>query len=133
MLASCGGSQLPIGVPSAMQQTAAIAAHADRGKSWMLPEARTGKLLYVSDNTKSVVYVISYPQGELVGTLTGFHSPVGLCTDQKGNVWIVNQSPDEIIEYGHAATRAKPTLKVHAGFSFGCAVDPKSGDVAVTI
>jgi hypothetical protein len=133
MLAGCGESQPPIGAPGAIPQISANATHAERGKSWMKPEARTDKLLYVSDNTKSVVYVISYPQGELVGTLTGFYSPVGLCTDQKGNVWIVNQSPDEVIEYSHAGTRAKRTLKIHGGFSFGCAVYAKSGDIAVTV
>jgi hypothetical protein len=39
MLAGCGGSQPPIGAPGAIPQTSAIAAHAERGKSWMLPEA----------------------------------------------------------------------------------------------
>jgi hypothetical protein len=31
MLAGCGGSQPPIGVPGATTQTSALAAHADRG------------------------------------------------------------------------------------------------------
>jgi hypothetical protein len=37
MLAGCGGSQPPIGAPGAMAQTSAIATHAERGKSWMVP------------------------------------------------------------------------------------------------
>jgi hypothetical protein len=36
-LAGCGGSQPPIGAPGAMAQTSAIATHAERGKSWMVP------------------------------------------------------------------------------------------------
>ena len=34
MLAGCGGSQPPIGVPGATMQTS-MAIHADRGRSWM--------------------------------------------------------------------------------------------------
>jgi hypothetical protein len=41
LLAGCGGSQPPIDAPGAMAQTSAIATHADRGKSWMLPEAKS--------------------------------------------------------------------------------------------
>jgi hypothetical protein len=37
LLTGCGGSQPPIGAPGAMPQASAIAMHADRGKSWMLP------------------------------------------------------------------------------------------------
>jgi len=48
MLSGCGGSQPPIGTPGAMQQTSAIATHAERGKSWVLPEASGEDLLYAS-------------------------------------------------------------------------------------
>jgi hypothetical protein len=39
VLAGCGGSQPPIGAPGAKPQASRIATRADRGKSWMLPEA----------------------------------------------------------------------------------------------
>ena len=39
LLAACGGSQPPIGAPGAIPQSPAIAQHATRGKSWMLPGA----------------------------------------------------------------------------------------------
>lgn len=45
MLAGCGGSQPPVGAPDAMPQTSAIATHADRGKSWMLSEAKQHDLM----------------------------------------------------------------------------------------
>jgi hypothetical protein len=59
LLAGCGGSQLPTGAPGAMPQTSALAMHADRGKSWMLPEAKSEDLLYVSNLQNVKVY--SYP------------------------------------------------------------------------
>ncbi len=71
MLAACGGSQPPIGAPGAIAQASAFAAHAERGKSWMRPEAKSEDLLYVFTNS-SAIYVFSYPKGKLVGNLTGF-------------------------------------------------------------
>jgi hypothetical protein len=46
MLAGCGGSQPPIGAQGAMPQgqTFAIAAHSERGGSWMLPEAESASM-----------------------------------------------------------------------------------------
>lgn len=49
ILVGCGGSQPPIRVLGAMPQSAAIAAHAEHGRSWMLPEVASQSLLYVSD------------------------------------------------------------------------------------
>jgi hypothetical protein len=60
LLAGCGGSQPPVGAPGAMPQTSPIATHADRGKSWMLPEAKSG--LYISEyNNRSDAVVLGYP------------------------------------------------------------------------
>ncbi len=45
LFAGCGRSQPPISAPGAMPQTSAIAMHAGRGQSWMLPEAKNKDLL----------------------------------------------------------------------------------------
>jgi hypothetical protein len=131
MLAGCGGSQPPIGAPGEKPRTSAIATHADRGKSWMLPGAKSENLLYVSDDVGSEVYVLSYPAGGLVGVLTGFGSPFGECVDKAGHVWITNLSPPEIIEYAHGGTSPMATLS-DADQPVGCAVDRKTGNLAVT-
>lgn len=44
LLAGCGGSGV-------MPQVRAISAHADRGGSWMLPEAKSDTLIYASNDT----------------------------------------------------------------------------------
>ena len=54
LLAACGGSQPPIGAPGAIPQSRAIATHAERGGSWMLPQAAqeykvAGPLVYVTN------------------------------------------------------------------------------------
>jgi hypothetical protein len=108
---------------------AATAAHADRGRSWMAPDAKTNDLLYVSSNINGDVYVYSYPHGSLKGTLTGFSSPAGECVDKSGHIFITSGSG--ILEYAHGGTTPIATLK-DAGSAQGCSVDPKTGDLAVT-
>ncbi len=53
-LAGCAGLQPPIGASGAMPQGRAMATRADRGGSWMLKEARTEPLLYVTTASATV-------------------------------------------------------------------------------
>ena len=135
MLAGCGGSQPPIGAPSAMSQSHAIATH-DRGGSWMLPEAKAGDLLYVSNNALGTVNAYTYPEGHLVGSLTGFITPFGECTDAAGDVFIVAYSDSSkkastIYEYAHGGTAPIATLS-DPTVAFGCAIDPATGNLAAS-
>ncbi len=126
MLAACGGSQPPTGAPAAMPQSRAIATHAHRGGSRMLPEAESRTLLYVA--TGDNVYVLSYPYGKLIGSLNVSGS--NLCSDTNGNVFIPT-SGYVILEYAHGGLYPIQTL--HGGdIPLGCAVDPTSGNLAVT-
>jgi len=129
-LAGCGGSQPPIGATGAMPQSAAVATHADRGKSWMLPEAKNEDLLYVSGGNNAVT-IYSYKTRKLVGTLTGFIEPEGLCSNVYGDVFVVDYGSVKIYEYRHGGTKVINTLS-SGGWSFSCAVDPTTGDLAVT-
>jgi hypothetical protein len=145
MLAGCGGSQPPIGAPGVIPQTSTIATHADRGKSWMLPEAKTEDLLYASSQSgpptyyRPTVWVFSYPQGKLVGKLMGFAPSAqlyGLCTDRKGDVFVTGWGTgtvlqSQIYEFAHGGTQLKATLN-DPGSAFGCAIDPTTGNLAVT-
>jgi hypothetical protein len=58
----------------------------------MMPGTTTSDLVYASDNNSGAVYVysISVDGLTLVGTLTGFAYPSGLCADKKGDVWVVD-------------------------------------------
>ncbi len=118
-------------VPRARAMSAAVRANPDRGKSWMLPSAKKGSLLYVSDVGTNDVYVHTYPAGALVGTLKGFKEPQGECTDKNGGVWIVNTGASQIVKYAHGGTAIVATLKDPGQYPVGCAVDA-AGDVAVT-
>jgi hypothetical protein len=136
-MAGCGGSQPPIGAPGAMPQTSTIAAHAERGKSWMLSDTSNEDLLYASGRQLPGygVEVLSYPKGSVVGQLTFDGIPYGLCSDRSGDVFIPVSSSqyntNYIYEYAHGGTQPIATL-ADSGVPFGCTVDPTTGNLAVT-
>jgi hypothetical protein len=136
MLTSCDASQSPVGPAGAMPQSVSVGGHSAHARSWMLPEAKSDDLLYLSDRGNSSglgsdVLVYSYPKAKPVGTLTGFASPAGMCTDGNGNVWISNFDGGTIVEYAHGGTEPISTLKVPSIFPQGCSIDPTSGNLAV--
>ena len=139
LLAGCGGSSPPIGAPGAMPQRPAISQHPGRGGSWMLPEAKSENLLYIAGSANGQngnAYVYTYPQGHLVGTLTGFAEPFGECTDSAGDVFVVaysngSMTSSTIYEYAHGGTNPIATLN-DPKTAQGCAIDPQTGNLAAS-
>src|ERR1700691_6238626 len=101
MLAGCG-SQAPIGAPGATPQRQAVGAYAERGKSWMLPEAKDEDLLYSGQDP---VYVFSYPSGKAVGSLYTGAPTDGMCSDEKGDVFLTGQQGSSLTEYAHGGSQ----------------------------
>lgn len=100
--------------------------------SWMARNARSQDLLYVSSGSDVVVY--SFPKLEFEGTLGGFIEPWGLCSDEAGDVFITDPARDTIDEYAHGGTEpiwTLPLTKKGVGL-IDCAVDPTTGNLAVT-
>jgi hypothetical protein len=128
LLAGCGGSQPPVGLPGAMPQSRAIAMHAQRGPSWMAPDAVSQDLLYVSSHNWVSVY--TYPQGHLIGKLKGFDLASGQCVDSLSNVYITDYVLNRVFEYAHGNGKRLRTLLVPG--ANGCSIDPTSGDLAVS-
>jgi hypothetical protein len=127
LLAACTSGMTQ---PPAIESAALKPHHAG---SWMSPGAAKQKnLLYVSDSGNYNVYVFAYPSGTLVGTLTGFDWPQGECVDKAGDVFITNARGHNILEYAHAGTSPIATLTDSYGYPFACAIDPKTGNLAVT-
>jgi len=130
VLAGCGGSQPRIGAPGAMPQSPAIMQHAERGGSWMLPEAKSEDLLYVTSLPD--LTILSYPQGKVVARISGNYGNSTICSNpNSGNVFVVN--PSDIEEYAHGGTTPIATLSEPHGYSFlaGCAVDATTDNLAV--
>jgi hypothetical protein len=103
----------------------------NKAKSWM-KAAKGTELLYVSDIVAEDVDVFSYPDGKQVGTLTGFNEPNGLCADKKGDVFVSDTFNDRVVEYAHGGTQPIATLSTGKGTPLGCAIDPKTGDLATS-
>lgn len=98
----------------------------------MDPAAVPKKLLYVSDPLDGAVVVYTYPEMTFAGVLTGFVEPTGLCTDRAGDVWIADSNGFSVYEYAHGGTNPIAQLTSDLDGPTGCAIDPKSGSLAVT-
>jgi len=88
-------------------------------------------LLYLSDDGSGNVYVYSFPDAKLQGTLTGLSFPAGECVDGTGDVWIVEEGTNDIVEYAHGGTIPIATLTDPNNAPEGCSVDPTTGNLAV--
>jgi len=130
LITGCGGSQLPISASGAMAQTSGLAQHASHGKSWMLPEASGEDLLYIT-RCLTGTCVLSYPTGQLVGTVDGGRAyGAGACVDGEGNVFIAND--DNVLEYAHGDASPFATFSLPGTQARGCSVDHITGNLAVT-
>jgi hypothetical protein len=133
---SGGASQPPLGSPPVALTSVADAttiARPDRGSSWMARSPETSQsLLYISDEGTFDVYVYSFPALKRVGTLTGFSQPQGDCVDRNGNVWIASTQVHQILEFAHGGKSAIHILVDPTGYPVGCAIDPTTGNLAVT-
>jgi DNA-binding beta-propeller fold protein YncE len=95
----------------------------------MLPEAKSEDLLYVTSFVSSYVFVFSYPEGKLVGTLGGFsYAASGECSDNQGDVFIIGVQ--DVVKYAHGGSNPIATLK-SVNYPNGCAIDPVTGNLAV--
>jgi len=93
----------------------------------MLPEAKSGDLLYVADST-GFVCAFTYPKGKQVGQL-GVDASGGLCSDKEGNVFVTDLPGEEVVEYAHGGTEPIATLFPDVEPN-GCSVDPVTGNLA---
>lgn len=148
LLAGCGGaSSVPTGTGSSASgsidarsqrpnisvlRTGIVVQHLDRRPSRMAKDAASKTLLYVSDPGTGSVQVFDYPKGTLVGTITGFGYPEGLCSDSSGNVYVADGGSDQVFKYAHGGTTPIATLSDPNELPASCAVDPSTGNLAVS-
>ena len=142
LLSACGGGATPVGAtgPEAgiVAQTnplgIAPVRHLNRGKSWILPDAKKQWLIYANDNTSGNIDIYNYrvKAGKLYGQITGLVSPYGSCIDGAGDVYAVDSSTNEISEYAHGGITPIATGTDEYGTPLGCSVDPTTGNVAVS-
>lgn len=101
----------------------------------ILPQTSSSQsLLYISEYGGGVLDVFSWPQAQYQKSISGFNSTplMGLCVDKKGDVWVVEGgSHPEAQEFSHDGELIGG-LNDEGKEPYGCAVDPKNGDFAMT-
>ncbi|MFZ0573725.1 MAG: hypothetical protein WA304_00800 [Candidatus Cybelea sp.] len=148
LLAGCGGGMAPAQLGATGASTAAQlrfmggggAAHpfqpagANAARSWMAPDAKKSKtLLYVADQDANDVDVYSYPAGKLKGTLTGFQTPSGVCSNKAGDVFILNGNGTTVEVFAHGGSSPIRTLDLPGYPELNCSVDPTTGNLALGV
>jgi hypothetical protein len=90
-----------------------------------------GTFLYLSFLGVPYVQIASYPGGKPSGRLKGFDSPGGMCTDDKGNLFVTDYGAQSVVEFSRGHRSPTATLSVSGYVPVACAVDGKTGTVAV--
>jgi hypothetical protein len=117
-------------VPSLAAKSVAV-MHPDHRKSWVSPDAkRAPRLLFISDYGADDVNIYTMPAMVLKGSLTGFTTPEGMCSDTSGNIWISDTGAQQMELFSRTGTLLK-TLSVPNEFPASCAVNKTNGDLAV--
>jgi hypothetical protein len=118
--------------PGTFQQayTPPAAAHARLAKSWAAAGLGPQNLLYVS-NANGFVNIYRYWQKNLVGVLTNFSNPMGMCVDNNRNVYIADFGAKTIVEYAHGGSTPIRTIDTAPYAPYVCSVDATTGDLAV--
>lgn len=129
-LCACGAPQQGSLPATQAQPASSTAAHNAGSRSWMAKGLKQRDLLYVT-NANGTVNVYRYQQHTLVGVLTRFSHPQGECSAFDGNVYITDYGTDSIDEYEHGATKPLHTIDESPAVPYGCAISPKTGDLAV--
>lgn len=92
-------------------------------------KTKAGPLLYVGNSENEVLVFSGFPKKtKIVGSLN-VYSPLGMCVDKKGDVFIASDG-GAVYEYAHGGTTALHTYSTN-GQAFGCSISAR-GDVAVT-
>lgn len=117
---------------SSNQPAFSFAAPAVSGPAY--GNSNAGSLVYVSDGY-SKIRMYDFPSLRRSGIIKGQALPGGECADSAGHVFVITRAgisqSSTISEYLAGGKNAVATLS-DPGSAFGCAIDPVSGDLAVT-
>jgi hypothetical protein len=117
LLGGCGGQ--------ISQSPSAGALSQPVSRTHAVSQDKNGPLVYAAGDGHT--YVLTYPGGKLVGSIA--YGAFDACSDAQGDVFLTVDAG--VLEFAHGATEPTQTLSV-PGSSIGCAIDPTTGNLAVT-
>lgn len=131
-MSACGGSLNPQGLTPANPSALPLDT-----RSHILNRSGTSgdQVIYLSAANANArgVFAFSYPDGAYLGQLNqSFEQPAGLCADATGRIFAVDYTAQKIYEFAAGASEPSATLDDSGNYPRGCAVDPKTGDLAVS-
>ncbi len=136
----CGAGSPTLAPGATTAFTDARTAPREREPASTLPVESGARYAYVSDTYAGKVYVYAWSvPGMKRGTyLRSFRltEPFGGCADGQGDVYITHFNGDgsdngDIVEYRGDSNRRLRRLVDPGNVPFSCAIDPKTGDIAV--
>jgi hypothetical protein len=134
VLSGCGGGQATSAALAPGDLTSQALVRQPARPRLARPSRSGQRYLYVGVGPPGFVYVYTYPQGKLVGKITGLIGPEYECADSAGDVFIpstpARSSPSTIYEYTNGGTTPVATLS-DPGEATSCSFDPTTGDLAV--
>jgi hypothetical protein len=126
ILSGCGVGQPPASAPGSTPPYIAPVAPSKHDVLWVLSLQNEGLGDYL--------VAFSWPQVKRVAALGPLGLLLGICADEKGDVFVMSRLPNAVREYAYAAGRIQRirTLALPHGKPIDCAVDPITGDLAVS-
>ena len=97
----------------------------------MSPAAKTTAILYVSQIGGGNVDAFASSTWKPLGAIFGLVQPFAMCVDVAQDVYVPDASTHAVSEYAHGSFAPMRTLADHQGTPTGCAVDPKTGNLAI--
>jgi hypothetical protein len=105
----------------------------DQRKTWISPDVQNApRLLFAGDAGTGDVYILRMPDMSERGRITGFLTPLGMCGDSNGNIYIADEVAGKVYKYSRAGLELEVYNDGAYGFPVSCAVNPKNGEVAIT-
>jgi hypothetical protein len=105
-----------------------------QARSWISPQASSQDLLYIADPAAGGIEIRSYtpPKYRLLGLIPPLpqYGYPSLCVNKEQEIFATGGG--SIFEYKHGATSPFRILGGLSGPTYGCAVDPTTGTLAVT-
>ena len=100
---------------------------------------RSNTFQYIANTRGNNVSILNYPQSDQqVGSISGVSGAWGECTNVlygsgRNTFWVVAAGSGSIEEFKVGGSTPVKTLTTSAGAPGGCAIDPTTRDMAVTI